>query len=82
MIKLEKALILMKIDCLGTDCLENVLEIVKKRKEIKQSGMTFGEYDIYAIVEVEKSLEISRLVMDMRSIPSVSSTTTLLIVDE
>jgi len=82
MITLEKALILLKIDCLGSDCLENVLEVVKERKEIKQSGMTFGEYDIYAIAEVERSLEVSRLVMDMRSIPSVSSTTTLLIVDE
>ena len=44
--------------------------------------MTFGEYDIYAIAEVDRSLEISRLVMDLRGIPSVDSTTTLLIVDE
>ena len=79
---MEKALILLKIDCLGTDCLENVLTVVKDRKEIKQSGMTFGEYDIYAIAIVERSLEVSRLVMDLRSVPSVSSTTTLLIVDE
>ena len=79
---MEKALILLKVECLGDNCLENVLEKIKDRKEITQSGMTFGEYDIYVIAEVDKSLEISRLVMDLRGIPSVDSTTTLLIVDE
>jgi len=82
MIDMEKALILLKVECLGDNCLENVLGKIKDRKEITQSGMTFGEYDIYAIAEVDRSLEISRLVMDLRGIPSVDSTTTLLIVDE
>jgi uncharacterized protein with GYD domain len=42
--------------------------------------MTFGEYDIYLIAEVERSLEMTKLVMEIRGFPSVISTTTLLIV--
>ena len=77
---MEKALILLKIECLGEDCIEEVLGRVKQKPEIKDSGMTFGEYDIYLIAEVERSLEMTKLVMELRSYPSVVSTTTLLIV--
>ncbi len=77
---MEKALILLKIECLGEDCIEEVLGRVKQKPEIKESGMTFGEYDIYMIAEVERSLEMTKLVMELRGFPSVSSTTTLLIV--
>lgn len=77
---MEKALILLKIECLGEDCIEEVLGRLKGKSEVKDSGMTFGEYDIYLIAEVERSLEMTKLVMDIRSYPSVSSTTTLLIV--
>ncbi|HUS79198.1 MAG TPA: Lrp/AsnC ligand binding domain-containing protein [Patescibacteria group bacterium] len=78
---MEKALILLKIECLGGNCLENVLEKVQGLPGVREAGMTFGEFDIYLISEVDKSLEITRLVMEIRSYPSVMSTTTLLIVD-
>ena len=77
---MEKALVLLKIECLGEDCIAEVLGKLKEKPEVKESGMTFGEYDIYLIAEVEKSLEMTKLVMDLRSYPSVISTTTLLIV--
>jgi uncharacterized protein with GYD domain len=77
---MEKALILLKIECLGEDCIEEVLNRVKQKDEVKESGMTFGEYDIYLIAEVNKSLEMTKLVMELRGYPSVVSTTTLLIV--
>jgi len=77
---MEKALILLKIECLGEDCIEKVLASVKEKSEVKESGMTFGEYDIYMIAEVERSLDMTKLVMEVRSYPSVLSTTTLLIV--
>jgi uncharacterized protein with GYD domain len=77
---MEKALILLKIECLGEDCIEEVLNRVKQKNEVKESGMTFGEYDIYLIDEVSKSLEMTKLVMELRGYPSVVSTTTLLIV--
>ncbi len=77
---MEKALILLKIECLGEDCIEEVLGRVRQKPEIKESGMTFGEYDIYLIAEVERSLEMTKLVMELRGYPSVVSTTTLLIV--
>jgi len=77
---MEKALILLKIECLGEDCIEEVLKNIKQRSEVKETGMTFGEYDVYLIAEVSKSLEMTKLVMELRAYPSVSSTTTLLIV--
>ena len=77
---MEKALILLKIECLGEDCIEQVINQVKQKTEVKESGMTFGEYDIYLIAEVSKSLEMTKLVMELRGYPSVVSTTTLLIV--
>jgi uncharacterized protein with GYD domain len=77
---MEKALILLKVECLGEDCMEEVLRRVKQRSEVKEAGMTFGEYDIYLIVEVSKFLEMTKLVMEFRGYPSVVSTTTLLIV--
>ena len=70
----------MKVECLGEDCMEEVLRRVKQRSEVKEAGMTFGEYDIYLIVEVSKFLEMTKLVMEFRGYPSVVSTTTLLIV--
>jgi uncharacterized protein with GYD domain len=80
MIRMEKALILLKIECLGEDCIEEVLGRVKQRPEVKEAGMTFGEFDVYLIAEVAKSLEMTKLVMELRGYPSVVSTTTLLIV--
>jgi uncharacterized protein with GYD domain len=77
---MEKALILLKIECLGEDCIEQVINQVKQKTEVKEYGMTFGEYDIYLIAEVNKSLEMTKLVMELRGYPSVVSTTTLLIV--
>jgi uncharacterized protein with GYD domain len=77
---MEKALILLKIECLGEDCIEQVINQVKQKTEVKEYGMTFGEYDIYLIAEVSKSLEMTKLVMELRGYPSVVSTTTLLIV--
>jgi uncharacterized protein with GYD domain len=77
---MEKAVILLKIDCLGEDCIEEVLRRVKQRAEVKEAGMTFGEFDIYIIAEVSKSLEMTKLVMDIRGYPSVISTMTLLVV--
>ncbi len=77
---MEKALILLKIECLGEDCIEEVLGRVKQKPVVKEAGMTFGEYDVYLIVEVSKSLEMTKLVMEIRDYPSVISTTTLLIV--
>ena len=77
---MEKALILLKIECLGEDCIEEVLGKVKDKSEVKEAGMTFGEYDVYLIAEVERSLEMTKLVMEIRGYPSVVSTTTLLIV--
>jgi uncharacterized protein with GYD domain len=80
LIHMEKAVILLKIDCLGEDCIEEVLRRVKQRAEVKEAGMTFGEFDIYIIAEVSKSLEMTKLVMDIRGYPSVISTMTLLVV--
>ncbi len=77
---MEKALILLKVECLGEDCIEEVLNKVKQRSEVKEAGMTFGEFDVYLIAEVSKSLDMTKLVMDLRSNPSIISTTTLLIV--
>lgn len=77
---MEKALILLKVECLGEDCIEEVLNRVRQRSEVKEAGMTFGEFDVYLIAEVSKSLEMTKLVMELRAYPSVASTTTLLIV--
>ena len=46
LIIMEKALILLKIECLGEDCIEEVLNRVKQRSEVKEAGMTFGEFDV------------------------------------
>jgi uncharacterized protein with GYD domain len=77
---MEKALILLKVESLGKDGIEGVLKKVKARLEVKEAGITFGDYDIYLIAEVERSLEMTKLVMEIRGFPSVISTTTLLIV--
>jgi len=77
---MEKALILLKVECLEKDGIEEVRNRVKQRSEVKEAGMTFGEYDAYLIAEVSKSLEMTKLVMELRSYPSVVSTTTLQIV--
>jgi len=78
---MEKALILITVDCISEDCTQEVLDRLKQRSEVKEAGMTFGEYDIYGIAQVEKSLEMTRLVMDIRGFPSVNTTKTLLIVE-
>jgi len=80
LIYMDKAIILLRVECLGEDCIEEVLRRVKQRPEVKEAGMTFGEFDIYIIAEVSKSLEMTKLVMDIRGYPSVSSTMTLLVV--
>jgi uncharacterized protein with GYD domain len=77
---MEKALILLKVETLGKDSIEGILQKVKARPEVKEAGITFGDYDIYLIAEVGKSLEMTKLVMEIRGSPSVISTTTLLIV--
>jgi len=77
---MEKALILLKVETLGKDNIEGILQKVKAKQEVKEAGITFGDYDIYLIAEVEKSLEMTKLVMEIRGFPSVISTTTLLIV--
>ena len=77
---MEKALIRLEVECLEKDGIEEVLNRVKQRSEVKEAGMTFGEYDAYLIAEVSKSLEMTKLMMELRSYPSVVSTTTLLIV--
>jgi hypothetical protein len=40
---MEKALILLKVESLGKDGIEGVLQKVKARLEVKEAGMTFGE---------------------------------------
>ncbi len=80
-IKMEKALILLKIECQRDNCIDDILGKIRNKAEVREAGMTFGEYDIYVIAEVSKSLEISRLVIEIRGYPSVMSTITLLIAD-
>ncbi len=77
---MEKALILLKVEFQGKDSIEAVLRKVKEMPEVTEAGMTFGEYDIYLIAEVKTSLEMTKLVMEIRGFPLVTSTTTLLIV--
>ena len=46
----------------------------------EQNDCYFNSGNSYLIAEVEKSLEMTKLVMEIRGFPSVLSTTTLLIV--
>jgi uncharacterized protein with GYD domain len=78
---MEKALILLKIECTGDNCIEETLNKVKQKNGVKESGLTFGEYDSYLIVEVGNSSDMQKFVMGLREHPSIVSTMTLLIID-
>ncbi len=56
-----------------------ILDQLKTFKQITQSYMIYGEWDIIAIAEYEKLPELNTLVLQIRGIPGVQQTSTLVV---
>jgi DNA-binding Lrp family transcriptional regulator len=57
----------------------DVLELLSNFKNIVKSHAIYGEWDIIASVEYQKLPELNTLVMNIRAIPGVSQTSTLVV---
>jgi len=60
-----------------------VLNQLKQIPEVKEAYITYGIYDIVAIIEAEKFDELRSVVVNkIRKLPNVKSTTTLIVVEK
>ncbi|MEM2109345.1 MAG: Lrp/AsnC ligand binding domain-containing protein [Candidatus Odinarchaeota archaeon] len=57
----------------------DVLDQLKTFKQVTQSYMIYGEWDIITIVEYEKLPELNTLVLQIRALPGVQQTSTLVV---
>lgn len=58
---------------------KRVVDDLMKLPFVKEASLVFGDYDIVAKVEVESTETLSKVLMEqIRRIPSVSMTTTLI----
>lgn len=56
---------------------------MRRLKGIKQASMTFGPYDVVAVVEAKNVSELGELIAkEIQPIPGVLETITCLVVDE
>ncbi len=56
-----------------------ILDQLKAFRQVTQSYMIYGEWDLIAIVEYEKLPELNTLVLQIRGIPGVQQTSTLVV---
>jgi len=78
--RVPRAVILINTN-VGTE--DEVLNQLKQVPEVKEAYITYGIYDIVAIIEAEKFDELRSVVVNkIRKLPNVKSTTTLIVVEK
>jgi DNA-binding Lrp family transcriptional regulator len=76
---LPLAFVLINVET-GTD--EDVLRVLSKLANIKEAHMIYGVNDIIAKVEADSMIKLKEVVMEIRRLDSVSSTTTIVVMPE
>jgi len=78
--RVPRAVILINTN-VGTE--DEVLNQLKQIPEVKEAYITYGIYDIVAIIEAEKFDELRSVVVNkIRKLTNVKSTTTLIVVEK
>lgn len=78
--RVPRAVILINTN-VGTE--DEVLNQLKQIPEVKEAYITYGIYDIVAIIEAEKFDELRSVVVNkIRKLSNVKSTTTLIVVEK
>ena len=78
--RVPRAVILINTN-VGTE--DEVLNQLKQIPEVREAYITYGIYDIVAIIEAEKFDELRSVVVNkIRKLPNVKSTTTLIVVEK
>jgi DNA-binding Lrp family transcriptional regulator len=74
-----KAFILVNVE-LGS---ENIFETLRKIPNVKEAYLTYGLYDIVALVEAQSMDQVKTTVTNqIRKLPGVRTTLTMVVVDE
>lgn len=74
-----KAYVLIKI---RTGEIPDVVQFMRKKKNVKEANMTFGPYDAVGIIEAKDLNELGTVIaFEIQSIPGVLETLTCLTVD-
>ena len=60
----------------GTE--HKVAERIRKMKEITEALVTYGLYDIIARIEAQNLEHLDKIITDIRQIPEIGQTTTLI----
>lgn len=56
-----------------------IMEQLKSFHQVTQSYMIYGEWDIIAVAEYQKLPELNTLVLQIRDVPGVQQTSTLVV---
>jgi len=57
---------------------DNVLEEIWKMKEVKEARIVYGPWDLICRIEVEHINQLQTFIYELRKIPGVEQTTTLI----
>jgi DNA-binding Lrp family transcriptional regulator len=77
-VKTEKAIILINTKTQGD---KELYKKIKSHSGVVDANMIYGPYDMYASCEDMTTVNIKRLVMEIRNMPGVVSTTTCVVMD-
>ncbi|MCI4457009.1 MAG: Lrp/AsnC ligand binding domain-containing protein [Desulfurococcaceae archaeon] len=76
----QKAIVLINIE-IGSE--EEVLSQLAKIPNVKETYLVYGVYDIVAVIEANTQDELREIVVkNVRRIPKVRSTTTMMVIEE
>ena len=73
------AFVLINVET-GTD--EEVLKALSKTVNIKEAHIIYGVHDIIAKVEAESMIKLKDIIMGIRKLDKISSTTTIVVMPE